>query len=107
LDLAKAEEILTGIGFTRDSDGVWMDETGKRLEFELSAPAEFADWSAAAENLAQQLTDFGIKTSFRGVNFHAARHRRAGWQIPVGYSSLGSRQPTSFVLLQLEPAGAI
>jgi peptide/nickel transport system substrate-binding protein len=69
LDLAKAEEILTGIGFTRDSDGVWMDEAGKRLEFELSAPAEFADWSAAAENLAQQLTDFGVKTVFRGVNF--------------------------------------
>ena len=46
-----------------------MDETGKRLEFELTAPAEFADWSAAAENLAQQLTEFGIKTTFRGVNF--------------------------------------
>ncbi len=64
-----AEQILTDAGFSRDADGVWMDETGARLEFELSAPAEFADWSAAAENVAQQLTDFGIKTSFRGVNF--------------------------------------
>ena len=68
-DRAKAEEILTGLGWTRDSDGVWMDETGKRMEFEITAPAEFADWSAAAENLAQQLTDFGIKTAFRGVTF--------------------------------------
>ena len=68
-DRAKAEEILTGLGWTRDSDGVWMDETGKRMEFELTAPAEFADWSAAAENLAQQLTDFGVKTAFRGVTF--------------------------------------
>jgi peptide/nickel transport system substrate-binding protein len=47
-DRAKAEEVLTGIGWTRDSDNVWMDETGKRMEFELTAPAEFADWSAAA-----------------------------------------------------------
>jgi len=68
-DRAMAEEILTGLGWTRDSDGVWMDETGKRMEFELTAPAEFADWSAAAENLAQQLTDFGIKTAFRGITF--------------------------------------
>ena len=68
-DRAKAEEILTGLGWTRDTDNVWMDETGKRMEFELTAPAEFADWSAAAENLAQQLTDFGIKTAFRGITF--------------------------------------
>lgn len=65
----KAAEILTGLGWTRDSDSVWKDETGKRMEFELTAPAEFADWSAAAENLAQQLTDFGIKTAFRGITF--------------------------------------
>ncbi|MBI3959890.1 MAG: ABC transporter substrate-binding protein [Chloroflexi bacterium] len=68
-DTAKAEEILTGLGFTRDSDGVWKDDTGARMEFELTVPAEFADWSAAAENTAEQLTVFGIKTAFRGVNF--------------------------------------
>jgi peptide/nickel transport system substrate-binding protein len=68
-DPAVAEEILTGLGFTRDGDGVWLDDTGARMEFELTAPAEFADWSAAAENTAEQLTDFGIATTFRGVNF--------------------------------------
>ncbi len=65
-----AEELLTGIGFTRDTDGVWIDDTGKRMEFELTAPAEYADWSAAAENAAEQLTNFGIKAEFRGVNFN-------------------------------------
>jgi len=68
-DRAKAEEILTGLGWSRDSDGVWMDGSGTRMEFELTAPSEFADWSAAAENLAQQLTDFGFKTAFRGITF--------------------------------------
>ena len=66
---AAAEEILTGLGFTRDGDGVWLDDTGARMEFELTAPAEFADWSAAAENVAEQLTSFGIAVTFRGVNF--------------------------------------
>jgi peptide/nickel transport system substrate-binding protein len=67
-DTGKAEQLLTGAGYKKGDDGVWAGPDG-RLEFELTAPAEFADWSAAAENLAQQLTDFGIKTTFRGVQF--------------------------------------
>jgi len=67
-DPAKAEELLTGAGYTKGGDGVWAGPNGP-LEFELTAPAEFADWSAAAENLATQLSDFGIKTTFRGVQF--------------------------------------
>ena len=68
-DLEKAEQMLLDIGFTRADDGVWMDDTGARMEWELTAPAEYSDWSAAAENAAEQLTAFGFKTSFRGVNF--------------------------------------
>jgi peptide/nickel transport system substrate-binding protein len=69
-DLAKAEALLTGIGFTRDSDGVWIDDQGNRMEYELMVAAEFADNSASAENAAEQLTSFGIKTTVRGVNFN-------------------------------------
>lgn len=68
-DVAKAEELLTGIGFKRGADNVWLDDRGKPLEFELTVPAEFADWSAAAENLAQQLNAFGFKITVRGVQF--------------------------------------
>lgn len=68
-DLAKAEELLTGIGFTRDSDGVWIDDEGNRMEYELKVAAEFADNSASAENAAEQLTAFGIKVDVRGINF--------------------------------------
>ena len=64
-----AEQMLLDLGFTRDGDGVWLDDTGARMEFDLTAPAEFADWSAAAENVAEQLTEFGIAVTFRGVNF--------------------------------------
>jgi peptide/nickel transport system substrate-binding protein len=68
-DPKKAEALLTGIGFKKGADGIWLDDKGKPLAFELSVPAEFADWSAAAENLAEQLNKFGIKTTVRGVNF--------------------------------------
>jgi peptide/nickel transport system substrate-binding protein len=68
-DTAKAEQMLTDLGFTKGSDGVWVTDKGDRMEYELTAPAEYADWSAAAENVAEQLTAFGIPTSFRGVEF--------------------------------------
>jgi len=68
-DLEKAEELLTSIGFTRDDDGVWIDDEGNRMEYEMKVAAEFADNAASAENAANQLTEFGIKTEVRGVNF--------------------------------------
>jgi peptide/nickel transport system substrate-binding protein len=68
-DPDKAAEILTGIGFTRDSDDVWLDDTGERIEVEFLFQAEFADWSAAAKNACEQLTVFGIKCSGRSITF--------------------------------------
>jgi peptide/nickel transport system substrate-binding protein len=84
-DVAMAEQMLLDLGFSRDSDGVWLDDTGARMEFELTAPAEFADWSAAAENAAEQLTDFGIETTFRGVNFqqHPVDVRAGDFQMAI------------------------
>ncbi|MCI0399401.1 MAG: ABC transporter substrate-binding protein [Chloroflexi bacterium] len=94
-DTAAAEELLTGLGFTRDSDGVWLDDTGARLEFELTAPAEFADWSAAAENVAEQLTEFGIATTFRGVNFqqHPVDVRAGDFQMAIRDWGAGNPHP--------------
>ncbi len=68
-DLMKAEELLTGIGFSRNDDGTWVDDNGDTLSFELTFPQEFADWSAAAENATAQLNDFGFDISARGVQF--------------------------------------
>jgi len=68
-DLEGAAAILEGIGFSKGSDGIWVDDQGNKCEYELTVPAEYADWSAAAENAAEQLTKFGIKTVMRGVTY--------------------------------------
>ena len=94
-NVEEAEALLTGIGFTRDADGVWLDDTGARMEFELTAPAEFADWSAAAENVAEQLTNFGIKTEFRGVNFnqHPIDINEGNFQLAIRGWGAGNPHP--------------
>ncbi len=64
-----AAELLESNGYSKGSDGVWVNPAGDRLAFELTFPAEFADWSAAAENAAQALNNFGIEITARGVQF--------------------------------------
>lgn len=65
----KAAKILEGLGFKKGDDGIWVDDKGAKCEYELIVPAEYADWSGAAENAAAQLTKFGIKTTMRGVTY--------------------------------------
>ena len=63
VDLAKAEELLKGLGMTKGPDGFWVSPEGKPLEFEIIGRAGYTDWVIAAEEIARQLTDFGIKTT--------------------------------------------
>lgn len=65
-DWEKAEELLAGAGCRKGADGVWLDDRGNRMAFELSAPADLADWLGSAENAARQLNAFGIEAGVRG-----------------------------------------
>jgi len=64
----EATRLLTEAGWSKDGDA-WALPDGSPAEFELSFPAEFADWSAAGQNVAEQLTAFGIKITPRAVTF--------------------------------------
>lgn len=94
-DRDQASAILEGLGFSRNDQGNWLDDQGNALEFTLTAPAEFADWSAAAENVAQQLTDFGIPTTFRGVNFnqHPVDVRAGDFELAIRDWGTGNPHP--------------
>jgi peptide/nickel transport system substrate-binding protein len=63
----KAEALMKEAGYAKGGDGVWA-KGDQKLEFEMTFPAEFADWSASAQHLAESLTKFGIKIEPRGVN---------------------------------------
>ncbi|WP_020575702.1 ABC transporter substrate-binding protein [Actinopolymorpha alba] len=66
LDPQKATALLTEAGWKKQGSS-WVKPDGKPAEYEIIFPAEFADWSSAGDNLAKQLTAFGIKVTGRGV----------------------------------------
>jgi peptide/nickel transport system substrate-binding protein len=95
LDLDMAASLLEGLGFTKGDDGIWVTDQGGKMEYELTVPAEFADWSAAAENLAGQLTAFGIKTTVRGVQFqqHPIDVNQGNFQMAIRAWGSGNPHP--------------
>jgi peptide/nickel transport system substrate-binding protein len=70
-DPNKGAQMLTDLGWKKGSDNVWVTKDGTRCEFEILTPAEYADSSASAQNAAEQLTKFGIKTALRTITFTA------------------------------------
>ena len=67
LDLDKAGQLLTKAGWRRQGAG-WLKPDGSPARYELIYPAEWADWSTSGDNLARQLTDFGITVKGRGIS---------------------------------------
>lgn len=67
-DQEKAAALLQEAAWTQDGDA-WKTPDGASADFELSFPAEFADWSASAMNIVDQLTDFGIKLTPRSITY--------------------------------------
>lgn len=64
----RAEQLLREAGWKKNGD-VWQTPDGKNAEYEILFPAEYADWSASAQNVADQLTRFGIKVAPRSVTY--------------------------------------
>jgi peptide/nickel transport system substrate-binding protein len=65
-DLGKAAALMTAAGYAKGSDGIYAKD-GKKLEFELYFPSDFADWSSAADHAQKSLNTFGIKIVPRGA----------------------------------------
>lgn len=64
VDHIKAEELLKGIGLSRNDAGFWTTNNGKELKFEITSNPN-TDWVLAAEEMSRQLTVFGLKTNVR------------------------------------------
>ena len=92
LDLKKAEEMFTKAGMTKGADNQWSFN-GKKVEFEMYAPSDFTDWSAAADNVAQQLTKIGIKTVVRGPAWSQYTTDIYAGKFQMGFLPWGSSTP--------------
>lgn len=61
-DPERASALLEEAGWTRDGD-LWLTPEGREAAYELVWPAEYPDWSAAGNDLTEQLNTFGFQIS--------------------------------------------
>jgi ABC-type transport system substrate-binding protein len=56
-----ANTLMEAAGYTKES-GNWVDEDGNQIQAELLYPAEWSALELAIQNIAEQLSEFGIQT---------------------------------------------
>jgi peptide/nickel transport system substrate-binding protein len=67
-DVEKAAALLQEVGWTKDGD-IWKTPDGVEAKYDLVTSAEFADHSASAANVAEQLNSFGFNISVQPITF--------------------------------------
>ena len=61
-----AASMLTSAGWKKNGSS-WQTPSGKTASYQLEYPSDYADWSACAKDIANQLNNFGIKIELHGV----------------------------------------
>jgi peptide/nickel transport system substrate-binding protein len=92
-DQAKAAQLLQAAGCRKGADGVWVDPDGRRMEYEVIVPAEFADWSPSGQDFGDQLTKFGIKVDVRALTFTQVPIERREGRFELAYDGWGAGNP--------------
>jgi len=60
-DVAKAQSLLQGAGYSKGSDGIFKDASGKRLSFSIINIAGYTDWVASVQVIQDNLKQAGIE----------------------------------------------
>jgi peptide/nickel transport system substrate-binding protein len=67
-DPAKAEETLTGLGYTKNADGIWASADGTELSLKYLVQADSNEEMKVSAVLADQLTKGGIKVDVQPLS---------------------------------------
>ncbi len=92
VDHEKAAALLTQAGLSR-KDGQWYLANGAPFALSLQCPTSWSDASTAASEIAQQLTMFGIKTSFEGIDSTMRQTNIVEGNFQMAMSFFGTGQP--------------
>ena len=60
-DPAKAQQLLQQAGFSKGSDGIFKDASGKRLSFTIYSISGYTDWTASLQVVQDNLKQAGIE----------------------------------------------
>ena len=97
LDTAKSTQLLDGAGFTKGSDGIYADKSGKKLSFKIDVVTGWTDWDTADQIISSDLKGIGIDASVNSVSFndYFSALQTGSYDMAISWTNPG---PTPFYL---------
>jgi len=94
VNLDKAAKLLTSVGMTL-KDGQWYRSDGKQFTLALQCPTAWSDGSTASSEIANQMSAFGIKTTFEGIDstIRATNIDQGKFEMVLGFFGTGQPHP--------------
>lgn len=71
VDVAKANQLLQSAGFTKGSDGIYADKSGKKLSFNMNVVTGWTDWVTDCQIMASELKAIGMNVTVNAISFNA------------------------------------
>ena len=71
VDTAKSASLLQSAGFTKGSDGIYADSTGRKLSFNLMVVTGWTDWVTDCQIIQSEMKNIGINVNVNAVSFNA------------------------------------
>src|SRR5258708_40346482 len=63
--------MLSSAGFTKGSDGIYVDKSGKKLSFSINVVTGWTDWVTADQIISANLKAIGIDAKMNSICFNS------------------------------------
>lgn len=71
VDTSKANQLLQSSGFTKGSNGIYVDKSGKPLSFTMNVVTGWTDWVTDLQIISANLKAIGIDASVNAIAFNS------------------------------------
>jgi peptide/nickel transport system substrate-binding protein len=89
-DPAKAQSLLEQAGYSKGSDGIYKDSSGKRLSFTIISISGYTDWTASLQVVADNLKQIGVEVKEQDFSHDDYFNRLFTGNFQLGYGSLST-----------------
>jgi len=69
-NVSQAESLLQSAGFTKGSDGIYADKSGKKFSLNINVPEGYSDWITSCQFMADDLKAVGIDAHVNTLSYN-------------------------------------
>lgn len=96
-DTAKSLQLLNSAGFTKGSNGIYVDKSGKQLSFNIDVVTGWTDWVTEDQIIVSDLKAIGISATVNAISYNSyfSALQMGSYDMAISWTNPG---PTPFYL---------